>query len=59
MLLRSLSLVLKLSERLLRNRRGANTIEYALIIATLSMVAIVGFNTLGQGISNALMTAAQ
>lgn len=56
---RSLLLLLKLSERILQNRRGASVVEYTLIVATLSLAAIVSFNTLGQGVANALMTAAQ
>lgn len=59
MLRRPLSLLLKLAAQILQNRQGATAIEYTLIIATLSIVAIAGFNALGQGVVNALMTAAQ
>jgi len=45
------------SRRVVRNGRGATALEYALIVATLSIAAIVALNAVGQGAVNTLGVA--
>jgi pilus assembly protein Flp/PilA len=38
--------------RLLRDKRGANAIEYALVAGLISIAAVAAFQNLGSGITN-------
>jgi len=38
--------------RLLRDERGANAIEYALVAGLISIAAVAAFQNLGSGITN-------
>jgi pilus assembly protein Flp/PilA len=38
--------------RLLRDQRGANAIEYALVAGLISIAAVAAFQNLGSGITN-------
>jgi Flp pilus assembly pilin Flp len=37
--------------RLLRNRRGANLVEYVILIGVIAMVALVGFKSFGKSLN--------
>jgi len=43
--------------RLVRNQRGVTAIEYALLVALLSVAAVTTLNTLGQKIQGVLNAA--
>jgi Flp pilus assembly pilin Flp len=47
-----------LSDRFRRNQRGAAMVEYALLLALISVVGIVTITTLGQEVSNAFSALA-
>jgi pilus assembly protein Flp/PilA len=37
--------------RLLRNRRGANLVEYVILIGVIAMVALAGFKSFGKSLN--------
>ena len=46
-----------LMPRLVRDRRGASGIEYTLLVALISVVAVAMLTTVGQRVGNVLDTA--
>lgn len=43
---------MNLTNKITKSRKGASMVEYALVVAAIGLIAILGFNALGGAVNN-------